>query len=187
MSLLSAFSNATASLSSVASQSALVSRNIANADSPYATRKYAGLTVGQTGGVRIMSIAQSGDQALFRSLITTNSALGSASVSAESLNRIREVIGDVDSPTSPAATLSSLKAALSQFAVSPENGQTAEAAVNAARDMALSLNSATSAVQSARKDADDQLDLAAKDMNRLLGEFGTLNAKIMAGSASGSA
>ena len=186
MSLLSAFSNATASLSSVASQSALVSRNIANADSPYATRKYAGLTVGQTGGVRIMSIAQSGDQALFRSLITTNSALGSASVSAESLNRIREVIGDVDSPTSPAATLSSLKAALSQFAVSPENGQTAEAAVNAARDMALSLNSATSAVQSARKDADDQLDLAAKDMNRLLGEFGTLNAKIMAGSASGS-
>jgi len=185
MSLLSALSNATGTLSSVASQSALVSRNIANADNPYATRKYAGLTVGQTGGVRIVSIAQSGDQALFRSLITTNSALGSAEAGAQSLNRIREVIGDVDAPTSPAATMSALKAALSQFAVSPENGQTAEAAVNAARDMAVSLNSATKAVQAGRKDADDQLDLAAKDMNRLLGEFGTLNAKIMAGSSTG--
>ncbi|MEF2550845.1 flagellar hook-associated protein FlgK [Aurantimonas sp. A2-1-M11] len=185
MSLLSAFSNATASLSSVASQSALVSRNIANADNPYATRKFAGLTVAQTGGVRIMSIAQSGDQALFRSLITTNSALGSAEANAKALNRIREVIGDVDAPTSPAASLSALKAALSQYSVSPENGQTAEAAVNAARDMAVSLNRATDAVQSARKDADDQLNLAAKDMNRLLGEFATLNAKIMAGSSTG--
>ena len=185
MSLLSAFSNARASLSTVSSQTAIVSRNIANADNPYASRKYANLATGQMGGVRIVSIAQSGDAALFRSLLVSTSALGAADAKATGLDRIRDVIGDVDAPTSPAARLGQLKAALSQYAVSPENGQTAEAAVAAARDMANGLNEASAAVQATRKDADDKLDQAAKSMTALLAEFETVNGRVMAGSATG--
>jgi flagellar hook-associated protein 1 FlgK len=185
MSLLSAFSNARASLSTVASQTAIVSRNIANADNPYASRKYANLATGQLGGVRIVSIAQSGDPALFRSLLVSTSALGAADAKATGLDRIRDVIGDVDAPTSPAARLAQLKAALSQYAVSPENGQTAEAAVAAARDMASGLNDASAAVQATRKDADDKLDQAAKNMTALLAEFQTVNGRVMSGASTG--
>jgi flagellar hook-associated protein 1 FlgK len=185
MSLLSAFSNARASLSTVSSQTAIVSRNIANADSPYASRKYANLATGQMGGVRIVSIAQSGDAALFRSMLVSTSALGAADAAATGLDRIRDVIGDVDAPSSPAARLAQLKAALSQYAVSPENGQTAEAAVAAARDMANGLNEASAAVQAARKDADDKLDQAARNMTALLAEFETVNGRVMGGASTG--
>ena len=183
MSLLSAFTNARASLGAVSAQSALVSRNIGNVDNPSASRKFAQLGTDGLGSIQILSVAQSKNQALFRSLLTATASQGEASVTQESLDRLRDVIGDVDAETSPVSKLSALKSALSQYAVSPDNLQTASAAVNAARDMATSLNDATRAVQTMRLDADGQLADAATTMNGLLKELETVNAKVVAGTA----
>ena len=184
MSLLSAFNNARASLGAVSAQSALVSRNIANVDNPSATRKFAQLGTDGLGSIQILSVAQSKDQALFRSLLTATASQGEASVTQEALDRLRDVIGDVDAETSPVSKLSALKSALSQYAVSPDNLQAATAAVDAARDMATSLNDATKAVQTMRLDADGQLADAATTMNGLLKELETVNARVVAGTAS---
>ncbi|WP_206455298.1 flagellar hook-associated protein FlgK [Aurantimonas marina] len=183
MSLLSAFSNARASLASVSAQSALVSRNISNVDNPSATRKYASLSTSRQGGIQILSVAQSRDQALFRSLVTSTATVGAVEVTANGLNRVREVIGDVDAPDSPAASLVGLQNALSQLAVTPESPSSAEAAVSAAKDMAGSLNRASSAVQDMRQDADAQLTQAAAAMTRLLSELETVNKRVTVGTA----
>ncbi|MEC5323442.1 flagellar hook-associated protein FlgK [Aurantimonas sp. A3-2-R12] len=183
MSLLTAFSNARSSLGSLSAQSALVSRNITNADNPSATRKYATLGTGRQGGVQILSVAQSRDQALFRSLVTSNSTVGAVEVTANALDRIRDVIGDVDAFDSPAASLVGLQNALSQLAVTPESPPSAEAAISAAKDMASSLNRASSAVQNMRKDADTQLAQAAAAMTKLLAELETVNKRVTVGTA----
>ncbi len=185
MSLMTAFSNARSSLSSAASQSALVSRNIANVDNPSATRKYANSVTGPSGAVQIVSVAQSGDAALYRSMIDATSSLGASKATSDALERLHEVIGDVDSPASPAATLGALQAALTQYAASPENAQAASNAVQAARDVATSLNTASDGVQALRQQADDDLASAATKMNALLGEFQNLNGRIVGGTATG--
>ncbi|MBO0661242.1 flagellar hook-associated protein FlgK [Jiella sp. MQZ9-1] len=185
MSLLSAFNSARSSLATVSQQSALVSRNVANAQNTSATRKYANLTSPNYGGVSIQSVSQSSNQALFRALTSANSALGASQATKGALDSIRDVIGDTDSILSPATRLSKLKAALEQYAVTPEDPQAARAAINAASDLATSLNSATTAVQKARSDADTQLADAASQMNSLLKQFEKLNGQIVAGTATG--
>ncbi|MCB8838133.1 flagellar hook-associated protein FlgK [Aurantimonas sp. VKM B-3413] len=185
MSLLSAFTNARSSLATVSAQTALVSRNIANADNSGATRKYANQISNGLGGVKITSISQSENQALFRSMTAANGSLAASKAMSDALNSIRAVIGDVDSTNTPAATLTALKSALADFAVSPEDAQTARAAVDAAKDVVNSLNSATTAIQNARKDADTQLSAAADDMNKLLKQFQSLNDRVVSGTALG--
>ncbi|MBP0616645.1 flagellar hook-associated protein FlgK [Jiella mangrovi] len=185
MSLMSAFTSARSSLATVSQQSALVSRNVANAENTASTRKYATQTSLAQGGVSIVSVSQSSNQALFRSMTTANATLASAEVTYSALDSIRSVIGDTDSIESPAARLTELQAALSQYAVTPEDTQTARAAVSAASDLAASLNNVTDAVQSARADADAQLADAADKMNSLLSQFEKLNNRIMTGTATG--
>ena len=185
MSLMTAFSNARSSLSSAASQSALVSRNIANVNDPTATRKYANAVTGPYGAVQIVSFAQSGDAALYRSMINATSSLGASQATSDALERLHDIIGDVESPTSPASTLGALQAALTQYAGSPENAQMASAAVQAARDVATSLNTASDGVQALRQHADDDLASAATKMNALLSEFQNLNGRIVGGTATG--
>jgi len=185
MSLSSVLNNAKSSIAASAAQTALVSRNIANVNDPAATKKYAKLGSVPGAGLNVLSIARSGDAALFRNFLETSSALGSSQVLAEALNRIRETIGDVDEEGSPAASIGALKDALASFAVSPANREFARAAVDAARDVANGLNAATRTVQGLRKDADDQLVIAAKTMNELLGTLETVNAKMVRGTQTG--
>ncbi|WAP67516.1 flagellar hook-associated protein FlgK [Jiella pelagia] len=185
MSLLSAFSSARSSLATVSQQSALVSRNVANAENPAATRKFGNQSTSAYGSVSISSISQSGNQALFTSMTNANASLAAADVTYGALDSIRSVIGDTDSIASPAARLTELAAALSQFAVTPEDSQTARAAVSAASDLANSLNAATKAIQAGRTDNDRQLADTANKMNSLLETFEKLNNKIMVGTATG--
>ena len=185
MSLMTALTNARSSLSSAASQSALVSRNISNVDDPSATRKYANAVTGPYGAVQIVSVSQSGDAALYRSMIDATSSLGASQATSDALERLHDIIGDVDSPTSPASTLGALQAALTQYAASPENAQAASSAVQAARVVATSLNTASDGVQALRQQADDDLASAATKMNALLSEFQNLNGRIVGGNATG--
>ncbi|EAU41142.1 flagellar hook-associated protein K [Fulvimarina pelagi HTCC2506] len=185
MSLLSVFNNARSSLSVTSQQSALVARNVANADDPTATRKYASQVSERLGAVDIRAISQSSDPALYRSLISAQASLGTNETLAEALDRVRDVIGDVDASTSPSASIAALKDALTDLAASPENSQLQRTAVDAARSLATNLNNATMSVQTMRADADRELDEGAKRLNELLSQLETLNSKVVAGTATG--
>ncbi len=185
MSLMSAFSNARASLSSTSAQSAIVSRNIANVNDPSATRKYTNAITTQLGGVQVLATDQAADIALFGSVLSTTATLGSSQALKDGLDQLQNYFGDVDSPFSPPARLTALGSALSQFAISPENQQFAITAVDAARDMATSLNRASDGVLAVRQQADDDLKDSASKMTALLQKFENLNKQVVAGTAKG--
>ncbi|RFC63007.1 flagellar hook-associated protein FlgK [Fulvimarina endophytica] len=185
MSLLSAFNNARSSLAVTSQQSAVVSRNMANASDPTATRKFANQVYDRNGAVDILSVSQSSDPALYRSMINGQAAVGTNETVATALDRVRQIIGDVDAQTSPSASIAAMKNALTDLAASPENAHYQRAAVDAARDLALNLNNATDAIQTMRKDADTELANGAKRLNQLLGDLETLNAKVVSGTVGG--
>ena len=185
MSLLSVLSNARSSLSVTSQQTAVVSRNVANAQDPSATRKYANSIYTRPGAVEIRSISQSSDPALYRTLINAQSSLGTNETIADALDRLRDVIGDVDSPTSPSSSLAALKDALTDLAASPESAQLQRAAVDKAKAMTASLNTASDAVQAMRKDADTELKQSADAMRKLLSDLESVNNGVVVGTRSG--
>ncbi|MDY8108087.1 flagellar hook-associated protein FlgK [Fulvimarina sp. 2208YS6-2-32] len=185
MSLLSVFNNARSSLSVTSQQSALIARNVANADDPTATRKYANQISEKPGAVKILSIAQSSDPALYRTMVKAQASHATNETMAKALDRVRDVIGDVDAPTSPSAKIAALKGTLTDLAASPENTKLQRAAIDAAHDMASSLNNATKAVQTMRTDANTELAQGADRLNTLLGDLETVNNKVVGGTVSG--
>lgn len=184
MTLSSALSTATSSLQAAQAQTALVSRNIANANVAGATRKYANLATGADGRLEIRSVAQSGNSALFRNVLNGTSDVAKSSIVAGGLDRLNEVIGDTDAKGSPAALVSALSDALVSYSKAPANSEIGRAAVAAAQSLATSLNTASDAVNEIRQDADKELSLAATEMTQILKQIEELNQRIMAGTSS---
>ncbi|WP_062212653.1 flagellar hook-associated protein FlgK [Aureimonas sp. AU12] len=185
MTLSSALNTATSSLAATQTQTAIVSRNVANVNAAGATRKYANVVTGMDGRVEVRSVSQSQNSALFRNMLDTTSAVQASSVVAGGLDRISEVIGDTDAAGSPAALVAKLSDALQTYATTPGNQGFASAAVSAAQNLATGLNQASTTVDQIRRDADDELSLAADDMNKILGNIETLNRRIVSGTIGG--
>ena len=181
MSLLSVFNSARSSLSVTSQQSALVARNVANSADPNATRKFGNQSYERFGAVNIRSIAQSSDPALYRSLISAQASQGTNQTLSDALDRVRGVIGDVDAPTSPSASIGALRDALTDLASSPESSTFQRAAIDAARSLTTNINNATKSVQAMRSDADNQLEAGAARLNELLGSLEKLNAVVVSG------
>ncbi|MET0258550.1 MAG: flagellar hook-associated protein FlgK [Methylobacterium sp.] len=181
MTLSSALNTAKSSLIATQTQTALVSRNVANVNDPGATRKYANVVTGPDGRVEVRSVAQSQNSVLFRNMLESTSALNTSSAVLNGLDRLNETIGDTDGNGSPAALLNKMTNALKDLAVSPNNVNFASAAVSSAQDLAKSLNDLTTTVGVIRRDADDSLVVAAEDMNKILARIQDLNEKVTSG------
>lgn len=185
MSLTSALDSAKSSLLATQTQTALVSRNIANLNDPNATRKYANVTTGLGGRVEVASIARSQNSVLYRNMLDSTSAVGSWSSISAGYQRLNEVIGDTTLARSPSAQISTLSDRLLAFSGNPGSFEFARAALDAARDVASNLNELSATVQAVRRDADNSLLHAAEDMNALLGEIERLNEKVVSGTIGG--
>ncbi|WP_062113452.1 flagellar hook-associated protein FlgK [Aureimonas sp. AU40] len=183
MTLSSAINTATSSLQAAQTQTALVSRNIANANVAGATRKYANVVTGADGRLEVRSVAQSGDTALFRNVLNGTSDVAKSGVVAGGLDRLNEVIGDTDTNGSPAALVSALSDALTAYRTSPANYEVGKAAVTAAQKVVSTLNAVSSSVDDIRQDADGELKLAASDMTQILKQIQELNQRITAGTS----
>lgn len=183
MTLSSALSTATSSLQATQTQTALVSRNIANANVDGATRKYANVVTGADGRIEVRSVAQSGNTALFRNVLNGTSDVAKSGVIAGGLDRLNEVIGDTDAKGSPSALVSGLTDAIVSYSKAPANSEVGRAAVAAAQKLATALNTASDTVNEIRQDADKELSLAATEMTQILKQIEDLNQRIMAGTA----
>ncbi|KAB0679896.1 flagellar hook-associated protein FlgK [Aureimonas leprariae] len=181
--LTSALNTAKSSLSATQAQTALVSRNIANANTEGATRKYANVVTGAGGIVQVLSVAQSSNSVLFRNMLDSTSGVAQSTVVQKGLERINEMIGDIANGQTPAALIGKLTDALDAYAKSPNNYDFARTAADAAKDVATALNQGTETVDTIRRDADDQLADAATDMTRLLSKIQDLNDRVVMGTA----
>jgi flagellar hook-associated protein 1 FlgK len=185
MSLSASLSTAASSLYVSGEQSSVVSRNIANADKAYYTRKSVEVVTIPGSGVRTSQIVRAEDPVLFRKVLGSNSQAATQSAVLDSLEQLNSTIGDVEDDSSPAALINGLTNALQSYAAQPQSQLAADAAVRAARDLSDGLNSAAATVQTVRNDAETGIQSSVDRINTLLDQFKTINEQITKGTLAG--
>ncbi len=183
MGLSLALNSARSSLTATSAQIAVASRNTTGANDPFYTRKIANLVA--TSGGNAVTIQRATDAALFaRKLLGTSSAAGSQAV-LDGLKALHETVGDTGDVTSPAARLTALDAALQAAANKPDDMELARTAVEAARNLASSLNDAAATVYKVRGQADADIAASVTKVNDLLAQFEQANKAVTIGAGTG--
>ena len=184
MSLSSALNAARSSLATNASQTSLVSRNIAGANEPLYTRKSANV-VSFYGGVRIESIGRTANPSLLSATLGATSQAAEQQAVVDGLEKLEQTVGDPQSDRSPAALIGALRDAVQQHAATPENSTTARAVLHGAQDVAEALRSASAVVQQTRQQADAGMAESVGQINQMLSRLETLNTEIVRGTHAG--
>lgn len=185
MSLSASLSTANSSLYVAGEQTSVVSRNIANADRPYYSRKSVEVVTMPGSGVRTSQVVRAEEPALFRKVLTSSSSAATQAAVLDALNLLNATINDVELGTSPAAMVNKLIGALQSYSAQPHSQLAAEAAVRSARDLVNTLNSAASTVQSVRNSADTGIHASVDRVNTLLAQFHSTNDQITKGTIKG--
>ncbi|GJD63854.1 flagellar hook-associated protein FlgK [Methylobacterium frigidaeris] len=183
MGLSLALNSARSALLATSSQIAASARNTAGANDPGYSRKVVSLVSG-TGGTTVV-VTRASDGALFARKLSAGSAAAEGQALLDGLTALSRTVGDTSDAGSPAARLGALNAALQAAANRPDDASLARAAVESARDLAASLNTAAAAVHDARAQADQGMADSVARINDLLGQFDQANRAVMRGTASG--
>ncbi len=184
MSLSAALNAARSSLAANASQTSLISRNLAGANEPNYTRKSANLATFQ-GGVRIESIGRAANPALLHTTLGATSQAAGQQAIVDGLEKIEQTVGDPQSDRSPAALIGVLRDAIQQHASSPDNSTSAWAVLRGAQDVAEALRSGSAVVQQTRQQADADMSASVGQINKLLARLEPLNNEIVRGTQTG--
>ena len=186
MTLTLALNAARSSLMAAGTQASAVSRNIAGATQDGYSRKNVLVTTIPGNGVYVAGIQRATSAGLFYNVLKAASTSAKQDTIYNGLQRIAAAtIDDPELDQSPAAQIAKLKSALQQYATAPDNVTLAQAAVNAAKGVASSLNDATRTVQSVRADADADIATSVTTINQLLAQFETVNTAIVKGTITG--
>lgn len=180
-SLSTALNIAANGLATVSGQTALVSRNIANANDPDYTRKSAALSSLIDGGPIIAGYRRGADAVLLEKLLDAGSANAGNQAYLTGLERLSATVGDPESGSSVAAFLQRFRDTLQVYESDPSSPLNANAAARAAGDVARSLNAATIAVQDVRAQADAEMANSVERINSLLAQFKVANDAIVSG------
>src|SRR3954451_22608176 len=186
MSLTAALESARASLMASGIQSSTISRNIAGASAAGYSRKIAVLDNLPGAGVYVAAIQRAASSGLYNNVLIATSGSAKQNAILDGLQKISaSTVDDPELGQSPAAQLNKLKQALQQYADAPDNTTLGQAAVTAAKDMALALNQATKTVQSTRELADADMAASVGNINKLLSQFDTVNTAVVKGTVAG--
>ena len=175
MSLTVALNSARSSLMATGTQASVISRNIAGVGQDGYSRKNTGARRDPAGKWRLCRRYPASRQR--GTVLQCPEGLLDHRKAGCNLQRASEKIAatTIDDPQldhSPAAQLAKLKSALQQnLHAAPDNTTFAQAAVNAAKGVAASLNDATKTVQSVRADADTEMATSVTTINQLLTQF----------------
>jgi len=187
MTLTVALNSARSSLMAAGTQASVVSRNIAGATQDGYSRKNVLVATLPGNGVYVAGIQRASSAGLFYNVLKASSTSAKQDALYNGLQKIAaSTIDDPQLDQSPAAQIAKLKSALQQYATAPDNTTLAQAAVNAAKGVASSLNNATKTVQSVRSDADADMVTSVRTINELLAQFETVNTSIVKGTVAGS-
>ncbi len=174
MSLSTAFNTAQAIFSNTATQSSVVSKNIANKDNANYARRAAVLSTTQYGA-EVITTERAQDQALLRQTLTSMSQFNGQQQLTTGLKALSDIFGGNDHALAPSTFMLNLQNSLSDYAAKPADRTLAAAVVNNAQDVANSLNNATAQVQQVRTDADKSIEEDVNKLNDLLKQFQVAN------------
>jgi flagellar hook-associated protein 1 len=184
MSLTSALYTAQSALLNTSRHTSIVSKNISNAHDPDYARRIA-QTISMAPGARVINIKRLADDGLFRQNMSALSAFSGQNTLMASMNKLQLSVNGPDNATSPAKMIGQLQEALQLYSSSPSNRNLAEAAVEAARSVAASLNKGTREIQLTRADMDRQITTAVGELNSLLADFEKINGEVINATRSG--
>ena len=195
MSLSAAFNIISSSFAANAGQTAVVSNNIANANTNGYSREIANVVTNSYGGADVASVTREANAALAEQVSTSTAQAAAQLAIANGLATLAETVSDSSSASSstgadqngasPSAMLANLQSALATYADSPTSSSAADAVVTAANAVAGSLNSGSAAVASVREQADQDMAASVASINSLLNQFTAANNAVVTGLQTG--
>ncbi|HEY1453992.1 MAG TPA: flagellar hook-associated protein FlgK, partial [Roseiarcus sp.] len=195
MSLSTAFNVISSSFAVNSAQSAVVSNNIANANTPGYSREIANVATNSYGGAEVASITREANAALLEQVLSSASQAAAQQAISDGLTTLAATVDDSSSASStsganqngasPSAMLANLQGALSTYEDSPTSASAAEAVVLAASDLVSSLNSGSATVAQVREQADQNMTTSVSTINSLLSQFTAANNAVVTGLQTG--
>lgn len=189
MTLTSAFSAALSGLSASARRAEVLSANIANAQTPGYVRRQVDLTAAgpEAGrvGVQVRGIVRAQDAALLADRRLAQAGSAGAEVAVGFLKTAEDAFGPPDQPGSLGARLARLDSALVTASAQPGSDARLAEVQGALASLALGLQQATAAVQSARQAADTRIAAEVGVLTTSLAQIDQLNDSIAADRAAG--
>ncbi|MGR6432010.1 flagellar hook-associated protein FlgK [Rhizobium sp. PAMB 3174] len=185
MSLSSAINTAQSIFTNTGTQTAVVSKNIANAGNENYTRRDA-TVVGTIYGSQTVTIQRASDPTMMGKVLDSISQQSGQESLLSGLESMRSVLGGDDYSLSPSAYMSTLRDSLQSYATKPNEDALAQTVVTSAQDVANSLNSATDEIQGIRTQADKDIKTAVEKLRDLLNQFQEANDAVKNASTSGS-
>ncbi|MBP1842159.1 flagellar hook-associated protein 1 FlgK [Rhizobium petrolearium] len=184
MSLSSALSTAQSIFNNSGTQSAVVSKNIANAQNPDYVRRSAVVVTGGNGAM-IGDIVRSQNAPLLRQTIESSSVASGQRTLLDGLEEIKNLMGGNSNELSPAKLITAFRNNLDAFASTANDTGLGISVISSAQDLATGLNTAADKLQQIRKDADDQIKQDVDNLNSLLSKLESVNNQVKNAAASG--
>jgi len=189
MSLTLALDSALSGLITAQRQTALTSRNIANAATPGYTRKEAELSAltiqGEGRGVTVASVVRKVDTMLQQDARREGGLSAELQAKAEGLASFTEAIGQPDEERSLSSQITKLSEAFQRLGESPENAVIQRSVVGAAQGVARSLNDLAGAVRQQRQAADQGIAASVTTINQALDDLAQINQQLSLVSGNG--
>lgn len=184
MSLTQALSTAISGLHVNQASLALVSSNVANANTPGYIRK----TISQTalGGagsgisVNVVGIQRQFDQYVQRQLRVESSGAAYADLRAQFYNQIQSLFGSPGADSSLDSLYNDFTGALQALATSPDDSAARSAVIGTAQQLATQLNQMSGGIQSLRANAELGIADSVNTANEAMRQIAELNKKISA-------
>ncbi len=182
MSLALSLNNALSGLNINRQSLAVLSQNIANANTPGYSRKIINQESlyldGNGAGVSIKDISRKVDDYLIRSVREQNSKVGEANTISDYADRIQILLGKPGNRDSVDANISSFFNALQSLAETPENSSLRVNAVNIGKTLAGRVSDLSNGLNDLRFQADQDIKLLADAVNNDIKEIDKLNKTI---------
>lgn len=183
MSMLGGFSTSIAGMKVAQSQLDIIGRNIANVDTPGYTRKSAQqssvVLSGMSAGVTLGNVQRNVNEGLLKSFLSSNSTVGSVSVTSQYLSQMQTNLGTPEGQNSIATNVSNLQSAFNNFSLEVNSASGRYNLLTNAQSLTNRLNSLTTSIQKLRGDADLQISADVGSINANLDKLDELNERIV--------
>jgi len=184
MSLSQALATAMSGLRTTQASLALVSSNVANAETPGYVRKTLNQITGVTGdygsSVRINGVNRELDTYLQTQLRTETSGAAYADVRSTYLANLQSVYGNPDETGTLESAFNALTTAVQGLSTSSDSQSARIGVVNAAQALAQQLNVTTQGIQSLRANAETGINDSVNVANIAMAQIATINNQLQA-------
>lgn len=185
MSLSQALATAMSGLRANQAALALVSSNVANAETPGYVKKtlntIATTTADYGSSVRINGVNRELDQFVQTQLRTETSGAAYADIRSSFLANLQSVYGNPDSTGTLESALNALTTAVQALSTSPDSQSARIGVVNAAQTLAQQLNATSRGIQALRGSAESGLSNAVSTANNAMSQIATINNQLAGG------